>query len=46
MMHLDRAAMLGKLLSIPKAQTDKYTKEAQTMRTNIDKFFGATVEGV
>lgn len=39
------AAMLGKLLAVPKAQTDKYAKEAQTIRTNIDKFFGATVEG-
>jgi hypothetical protein len=42
---LRSAAMLGKLLAVPKAQTDKYTKEAQTIRTNIDRFFGATVEG-
>ncbi|MCS3801403.1 hypothetical protein [Niastella sp. OAS944] len=42
---LKSAAMLGKLLAVPKAQTDKYTKDAQTMRANIEKFFGATVEG-
>lgn len=42
---LKSAAMLGKLLAVPKAQTDKYTTQAQTIRTNIDKFFGATVEG-
>lgn len=42
---LNSAAMLGKLLAVPKAQTDKYTKDAQTIRTNIDRFFGATVEG-
>ena len=42
---LKSAVMLGKLLSVPKAQTDKYAKQAQAIRTNIDKFFGATVEG-
>lgn len=42
---LRSAAMLGKLLAVPKVQTDKYTKDAQTIRTNIEKFFGATVEG-
>jgi hypothetical protein len=42
---LRSAAMLGKLLAVPKAQTDKYTKEAQSIRANIEKFFGATVEG-
>jgi hypothetical protein len=42
---LKSAALLGKQLSVPKAQTDKYMKQAQTMRVNIDKFFGATVEG-
>jgi hypothetical protein len=42
---LKSAAMLGKLLAAPKTQTDKYTTQAQTIRTNIDRFFGATVEG-
>jgi hypothetical protein len=42
---LRSAAMLGKLLAVPKAQTDKYTKQAQSIRANIEKFFGATVEG-
>lgn len=42
---LRSAAMLGKLLAVPKTQTDKYTKDAQTIRANIEKFFGATVEG-
>jgi len=42
---LNSAAMLGKLLAVPKTQTDKYTTQAQTIRANIEKFFGATVEG-
>lgn len=42
---LRSAVMLGKLLTVPKAQTEKYAKQAQAMRVNIDKFFGATVEG-
>lgn len=42
---LRSAVMLGKLLSVPKMQTDKYKKQAQAIRTNIDNFFGATVEG-
>jgi hypothetical protein len=42
---LKSAALLGKLLSVPKTQTEKYVKQAQAIRTNIDKFFGATVEG-
>ncbi|THU34059.1 hypothetical protein FAM09_23855 [Niastella caeni] len=42
---LRSAVILGKLLQVPKAQTDRYIKEAQEMRLNIEKFFGATVEG-
>jgi hypothetical protein len=42
---LRSAAMLGKLVSIPKAQTDRYANEAKEMRSNIEKFFGASVEG-
>ncbi|OQP64429.1 hypothetical protein A3860_20895 [Niastella vici] len=42
---LRSASMLGKLLNAPKEQTTQYASEAQTMRTNIEKFFGATVEG-
>lgn len=42
---LRSAAMLGKQLSIPKSQLAKYEQEAKTLRGNIDKYFGATVEG-
>lgn len=42
---LRSAAMLGKQLSLPKAQLAKYQQEATTLRSNIDKYFGATVEG-
>lgn len=42
---LRSAAMLGKQLSLPKAQLTKYQQEATTLRSNIDKYFGATVEG-
>jgi hypothetical protein len=42
---LQSAAMLGKSLSLPKEQTSRYAKEAQEMRSNIEQFFGATVEG-
>ena len=42
---LRSAAMLGKLLGKPKVQTDLYLKQADTLRTNIDKFFGATIDG-
>jgi hypothetical protein len=37
--------MLGKLLGVPKEQTTRYANEAQVMRSNIEKFFGARVEG-
>ncbi|WP_315814648.1 hypothetical protein [Paraflavitalea speifideaquila] len=42
---LRSASMLGKQLALPKAQLTTYEKEAATLRSNIDKYFGATVEG-
>jgi hypothetical protein len=42
---LRSASMLGKLLGVPKEQTTRYANEAQTMRANIEKFFGASIEG-
>lgn len=42
---LRSAVMLGKQLAIPKAQLTKYQQEATTLRSNIEKYFGATVEG-
>jgi hypothetical protein len=42
---LRSAVMLGKQLAVPKAQLTKYQQEATTLRGNIEKYFGATVEG-
>lgn len=42
---LRSAVLLGKLLGKPKTQTDLYTKQADSLRINIDKFFGATIDG-
>jgi hypothetical protein len=42
---LKSAAMLGKALGKPAAQVNTYEQQAQTMRNNIEKYFGATVEG-
>jgi hypothetical protein len=42
---LRSASMLGKLLGAPKEQITRYANEAQVMRSNIEKFFGASVEG-
>jgi hypothetical protein len=39
------AAYLGKQLHQPKAQTDGYLKQAATLRSNIEKYFGANIEG-
>ena len=39
------AVQLGKLLSKPPAQLKNYEKEAKQIRTNIEKYFGATVDG-
>jgi hypothetical protein len=39
------AALLGKQLRIPGKQIDNYTKEANLLKTNIEKYFGATIDG-
>ncbi|WP_216647490.1 hypothetical protein [Chitinophaga sp. SYP-B3965] len=39
---LRSAAMLGRLLGKP---TDAYVKQAATLRGNIEKYFGATIDG-
>lgn len=39
------AVYLGKLLNVPSAQVKNYEKDAKQIRSNIDKYFGATVEG-
>jgi hypothetical protein len=42
---LRSAAYLGKLLAVPAKQTKNYEHEAATLRINIEKYFGATVDG-
>ena len=42
---LRSAALLGKLLGKPAEQIKTYGQQAKQMRTNIEKFFGRTVEG-
>jgi hypothetical protein len=42
---LRSAVMLGKQLGKSSTQLNLYQQEAKTMRSNIEKFFGATVEG-
>ncbi|MBO9593334.1 MAG: hypothetical protein J7599_10530 [Niabella sp.] len=39
------AAMLGRALGKPAAQLKAYADQAAQMRVNIEKYFGATVEG-
>lgn len=39
------AVNLGKLLGAPAAQLKTYEKEAKQIRSNIEKYFGATVDG-
>lgn len=39
------AAYLGKQLHQPKAQTDEYLKQAAVLKSNIEKYFGATIDG-
>lgn len=39
------AAMLGRELGVPKNQVNKFLEQAKTLRSNIEKFFGHTVEG-
>jgi hypothetical protein len=42
---LRSAVMLGKLLNKPSAHLKAYEQQSQQIRTNIEKYFGATVEG-
>lgn len=42
---LRSAVMLGKQLGKPAAQLNQYEQQAKDMRANIEKYFGATVEG-
>jgi hypothetical protein len=42
---LRSAAMLGKLLGKPAEQIKNYEQEAKQLRVNIEKYFGAEVEG-
>jgi hypothetical protein len=42
---LRSAALLGKLLNKPTPQLKMYEQQALQIRTNIEKYFGATVEG-
>ncbi len=42
---LRSAGMLGKALGIPKQQLTQYAADEKAIRSNIEKFFGATVEG-
>lgn len=42
---LRSAALLGRDLGKPAARLDAYTAEADALRTAIEQFFGATVEG-
>ena len=39
------ASMLAKQLRLPQEKSRQYQARAKEMRTNIEKFFGATVEG-
>ncbi|MDR6941156.1 hypothetical protein [Mucilaginibacter pocheonensis] len=39
------AAYLGKQLHQPKALTDGYLKQAAELKSNIEKYFGATIDG-
>ncbi|MFD0941114.1 glucosidase family protein [Pedobacter boryungensis] len=42
---LRSATMLGKLLNKPASQTNTYTKQADDLKANMEKYFGANVEG-
>ena len=42
---LRSAVLLGKLIGQPKEQIKMYEQEAMKLRINIEKYFGATVEG-
>ncbi len=39
------AVHLGKLVGAPAAQLKNYEKEAKQIRSNIEKYFGATIDG-
>ncbi|QKJ30258.1 hypothetical protein HQ865_10940 [Mucilaginibacter mali] len=39
------AAMLGRQLHQPKAETDAYAKQAADLKADMEKYFGANVEG-
>ena len=39
------AANLGKQLHQPKTQIDEYLKQAETLKSNIEKYFGGNIEG-
>jgi hypothetical protein len=39
------AAYLGKQLHQSKTQTDEYLQQAATLKSNIEKYFGANIEG-
>ena len=43
---LNLAADLTATLKMPKKQTENYRKQAAELATNIEKYFGATVEGL
>lgn len=42
---LRSSVYLAKLLGRPKAQVDKYQKQADALKNNIEKYFGGKVEG-
>jgi hypothetical protein len=42
---LRSAVMLGKELKLPETSLKQYAQQATTLLANIDKYFGATVEG-
>lgn len=42
---LNSAVYLGKELKKPSSQLKKYTKQAKVLKENIEKYFGAKVEG-
>jgi hypothetical protein len=42
---LRSSAMLGQLLSKPKAQTEEYIRQASALRKNMEQYFGGNIEG-
>jgi hypothetical protein len=42
---LRSAVLLGKLLGKPAAQTKAYEKQSVSLRSNIEEYFGATIDG-